>query len=75
MASLFSSKRRPNCAAIVAGSKPYRAEPALSQRGMYRPQEAVPEYTGESLLTRDCETGLYGHFNREGYWVEEPATV
>jgi hypothetical protein len=37
--------------------------------------KAAPEYTDESLLTRDYETGLYGHYNREGYWVEELATV
>jgi len=35
--------------------------------------KAAPEYTDESLLTRDYETGLYGHYNREGYWVEELA--
>ena len=32
-----------------------------------------PEYTEESLLTRDYETGLHGHYNRQGYWVDEPA--
>ena len=32
-----------------------------------------PEYTGESLLTRDYETGLHRHYNRKGYWVDEPA--
>ena len=37
--------------------------------------KAAPEYTDESLLTRDYETGLYGHYNREGYWVEELAAV
>jgi hypothetical protein len=37
--------------------------------------KAAPEYTDESLLTRDYETGLYGHDNRQGYWVEELATV
>ena len=31
--------------------------------------KAAPEYHDESLLTRDYETGLYGHYNREGYWV------
>ena len=30
-----------------------------------------PEYTEESLLTRDYETGLYQHYQREGYWSEE----
>ena len=35
----------------------------------------APEYTDQSLLTRDYETGLYGHYNREGYWVEELAAV
>lgn len=31
-----------------------------------------PEYTEESLLTRDYETGLHQHYNRRGYWVDEP---
>jgi hypothetical protein len=30
-----------------------------------------PEYTAESLLTRDYEVGLHGHYNRKGYWVDE----
>ena len=30
-----------------------------------------PEYTDESLLTRDYEIGLHGHYNRKGYWVDE----
>jgi len=30
-----------------------------------------PEYTEESLLTRDYETGLYRHYNRQEYWIEE----
>jgi sporulation protein YlmC with PRC-barrel domain len=32
-----------------------------------------PEYTEESLLTRDYEAGLHRHYNRQGYWVDEPA--
>ena len=32
-----------------------------------------PEYTDESLLTRDYEIGLHGHYNRQGYWVDELA--
>jgi len=32
-----------------------------------------PEYTEESLPTRDYETALYRHYNRQGYWVDEPA--
>jgi uncharacterized protein YrrD len=32
-----------------------------------------PEYTEEALLTRDYETGLHRHYNRQGYWVDEPA--
>ena len=31
-----------------------------------------PEYTEESLLTRDYETGLHRHYDRQGYWVDEP---
>lgn len=29
-----------------------------------------PEYTEESLITRDYEAGLYGHYQRESYWDE-----
>ncbi len=32
-----------------------------------------PEYSEESLLTRDYETKLHRHYNRQGYWVDEPA--
>jgi hypothetical protein len=32
-----------------------------------------PEYTEESLLTRDYEIGLHRHYNRQGYWVDELA--
>jgi uncharacterized protein YrrD len=32
-----------------------------------------PEYTEESLLTRDYETRLHRHYNHQGYWVDEPA--
>ena len=30
-----------------------------------------PEYTEESLLTRDYESRLYEHYDRKGYWVDE----
>ena len=30
-----------------------------------------PEFTDQSLLTRDYETNLYGHYNRKGYWIDE----
>lgn len=29
-----------------------------------------PEYMEQSLLTRDYESGLHRHYNRQGYWVE-----
>jgi uncharacterized protein YrrD len=35
------------------------------------PRETIrqsPEYTEESLLTRDYETGLHRHYNRQVYW-------
>ena len=32
----------------------------------------APEYTAESLLTRDYESRLHGHYSRKGYWVDEP---
>jgi hypothetical protein len=35
----------------------------------------APEFTDETLLTRDYEAGLYGHYDREGYWVDELAAV
>jgi uncharacterized protein YrrD len=31
-----------------------------------------PEYTEDSLLTRDYEAGLHTHYNRKGYWVADP---
>jgi len=31
-----------------------------------------PEYTVESLLTRDYEDRLHRHYNRQGYWANEP---
>ena len=37
--------------------------------------KAAPEYTDESLLTRPYEAGLHGHYNREGYWVDELSAV
>ena len=33
----------------------------------------APEYTEGSLLTRDYETRLHGHYNRPGYWMDEAA--
>jgi len=32
-----------------------------------------PEYKADSIPTRDYETGLHGHYDRPGYWVEELA--
>ena len=32
----------------------------------------APEYTEESLLSRDYESRLHGHYNRQDYWVDEP---
>ena len=34
-----------------------------------------PEYTEESLLTRDYETGLHRHYDRKAYWIDELAAV
>lgn len=33
--------------------------------------KASPEYTEESLVTRDYERRLHEHYNRQGYWVED----
>ena len=30
-----------------------------------------PEYSEAALLTREHETGLHQHFNRQGYWIDE----
>ena len=35
--------------------------------------EQSPEYTEESLPTRDYETGLHQHYDRQGYWIDEEA--
>jgi hypothetical protein len=32
-----------------------------------------PEYTEESLLTRDYEIALHHHYDRKGYWIDELA--
>nr|MDA3874404.1 PRC-barrel domain-containing protein [Kiritimatiellia bacterium] len=34
-----------------------------------------PEYTEESLLTREYEIVLHGHYNRPGYWDVEPSAA
>ena len=34
-----------------------------------------PEYTEESLLTRDYETDLHRHYGRQGYWDDEPVAM
>ena len=37
------------------------------------PRETIklsPEYTEESLLTRDYEVGLHRHYDRKGYWLD-----
>ena len=34
----------------------------------------APEYTEDSLLTRDYETKLHRHYNRQGYWLDEPVS-
>ena len=34
--------------------------------------QQAPEYAEEALLTRYYETGLHRHYNRQGYWVDEP---
>jgi hypothetical protein len=31
-----------------------------------------PEYTYDNMITRDYESGLHRHYNRQGYWVDEP---
>ncbi len=33
----------------------------------------APEYEEGSLLTRDVERKLHEHYQRQGYWVDEPA--
>ena len=31
-----------------------------------------PEYSDSLMLTREYESRLHGHYNRKGYWVDEP---
>jgi uncharacterized protein YrrD len=33
-----------------------------------------PEFTDQSLVDRDFEASLYGHYNRKGYWIDELVT-
>jgi uncharacterized protein YrrD len=35
--------------------------------------KASPEYTDDSLVTRDYEIGLHEHYHRKGYWLDELA--
>jgi hypothetical protein len=40
------------------------------------PRETIkqsPEYMEKSQLTRDYEAGLHRHYDRQGYWIEDPA--
>ncbi len=42
------------------------------------PRETIkeaPGYTPELLLSRDYETELHRHYNRQGYWVDKPVTM
>jgi len=42
------------------------------------PRETIkqsPEYMEESLPTRSYETSLHQHYNRQGYWVDEPTST
>jgi sporulation protein YlmC with PRC-barrel domain len=34
-----------------------------------------PAYVDEAAITRDYETGLHGHYDREGYWVADLTAV
>ncbi len=34
-----------------------------------------PEYSKELLLSREYENALYQHYNRKGYWIEEPEVL
>jgi hypothetical protein len=36
--------------------------------------EQSPEDPGGSLRTREYETRLHEHYDRRGYWVDEPVT-
>jgi len=36
--------------------------------------KAAPEYTEESFVERDYEVTLYGHYERNGYWLDEIET-
>jgi len=39
---------------------------------LYRDKiQKSPEYAEESPLSRDYESGLYRHYDRQGYWVDD----
>ena len=37
--------------------------------------KGAPEYTADSLVTRDYESNLHRHYNRRGYWTDETAAA
>ncbi|OYW73924.1 MAG: photosystem reaction center subunit H [Verrucomicrobia bacterium 12-59-8] len=37
--------------------------------------KASPEYSEESLITRDYESGLFRHYERDGYWSHEKELI
>jgi uncharacterized protein YrrD len=47
----------------------YKVFVSLSRESIKR----SPEYSEESLLTRDYETRLHRHYNRQGYWFDDHA--
>ncbi|MDZ4184451.1 MAG: PRC-barrel domain-containing protein [Desulfuromonadales bacterium] len=36
--------------------------------------QQAPEYSNASMLTREYEEGLHGHYKRPGYWSKEPTS-
>jgi len=36
--------------------------------------QMAPEFSDEALITRDYEDKLHRHYDRQGYWVEDPAS-
>ena len=61
---------------LIAPSWIERVSWAESKVFVNLPRETIKqalEYTEESLLTRVYEIELHRHYNRQGYWVDEPA--
>jgi sporulation protein YlmC with PRC-barrel domain len=62
---------------LIAPSRIERVSWAESKVFVNLPRDTIKqalEYSDKSLLTRVYEIELHRHYNRQGYWADEPAT-